>query len=80
MYQVQNDMFCMRLHLAHFSMISQGANFKNSEEKFSSSYINSVRLANQGVLRVRVRVRVGCFVVTRCHKGVLCVRQCCGRR
>ena len=27
-----------------------------------------------------VRVRVSCFVVTGGHKGVLCVRQRCGRR
>ena len=34
------------------------------------------------VFRVRVGVRVGvrCFVVTRRHKGVLCVQQHCGRR
>ena len=30
--------------------------------------------------RVLVRIRVRCFVVTGEHKGVLCVRQCCGRR
>ena len=32
------------------------------------------------VTRVRVRVRARCFVVTEGHKGMLCVRQCCGRR
>ena len=31
-------------------------------------------------VRVRLRVRVRCFVVTGGHKGVLCVRQRCGRR
>ena len=29
---------------------------------------------------VRIRVRVMCFVITKEHKGVLCVRQCCTRR
>ena len=31
-------------------------------------------------VRVRVRFRVACFFVTGGHDGVLCVRQCCGRR
>ena len=53
-YRVQNDMFCMHFHLAELSLTSQGVNCESSEEKCSSSYMNSVRLANQGVQLVTI--------------------------